>query len=313
MLGHEVTKAYGGQGLPDGTIDITFDGLGGQQLRRVLAQRHHAAGATATPTTTSARACRVDALVVRPPDDAPPDYVAEDNIIGGNVILFGATSGQAFLRGVGRRAVRRAQLRRTRGGRRRRRPRLRVHDRRQGGDPGRAPAATSRAGMSGGIAYVYDPEDALDANLNAEMVDLEELDADDLDWLHGIVAGARRRHRFGCGPTDSGRLGQRAEALRQGDAARLQAGAGGDRRGRAQRRPDRRRRRSWRPPVADPEGFPQVHPPRDAQAPAGAVCACTTGTRSTRDFPHSTTCSTRRAAAWTAESRSATTVVRWAT
>ena len=43
MLGHEVTKAYGGQGLPDGTIDITFEGLGGQQLRRVRAQGHHVA------------------------------------------------------------------------------------------------------------------------------------------------------------------------------------------------------------------------------------------------------------------------------
>ena len=39
-------------------------------------------------------------IVVRPSDDAPADYVAEDNIIAGNVILFGATSGEAFIRGV---------------------------------------------------------------------------------------------------------------------------------------------------------------------------------------------------------------------
>jgi glutamate synthase (NADPH) large chain len=43
------------------------------------------------------------------------------------------------------------------------------------------------AGMSGGIAYVYDPEDALEANLNSEMVELEPLDEDDLDWLHGML------------------------------------------------------------------------------------------------------------------------------
>ena len=43
------------------------------------------------------------------------------------------------------------------------------------------------AGMSGGIAYVYDPEDALEANLNSEMVELEALDEDDLDWLHGMI------------------------------------------------------------------------------------------------------------------------------
>jgi glutamate synthase (NADPH/NADH) large chain len=43
------------------------------------------------------------------------------------------------------------------------------------------------AGMSGGIAYVYDPEDVLEANLNSEMVELEALDEDDLDWLHGML------------------------------------------------------------------------------------------------------------------------------
>jgi glutamate synthase (NADPH/NADH) large chain len=43
------------------------------------------------------------------------------------------------------------------------------------------------AGMSGGIAYVYDPEDALEANLNSEMVELEALDEDDLDWLRGML------------------------------------------------------------------------------------------------------------------------------
>jgi glutamate synthase (NADPH/NADH) large chain len=43
------------------------------------------------------------------------------------------------------------------------------------------------AGMSGGIAYVYDPEEALESNLNSEMVELEALDEDDLDWLHGML------------------------------------------------------------------------------------------------------------------------------
>jgi glutamate synthase (NADPH) large chain len=51
------------------------------------------------------------------------------------------------------------------------------------GDTGRNFAA----GMSGGIAYVYDPQDALPANLNSEMVELEALDDDDLEWLHGSI------------------------------------------------------------------------------------------------------------------------------
>jgi glutamate synthase (NADPH/NADH) large chain len=44
------------------------------------------------------------------------------------------------------------------------------------------------AGMSGGVAYVYDPDEELPENLNTEMVDLEALDSDDVDFLHGIVA-----------------------------------------------------------------------------------------------------------------------------
>ena len=115
-------------------------------------------GCTATPTTMSARACPAAALVVRPSDNAPADFVAEENIIAGNVILFGATSGQAFLRGHGRRAVRGPQLRRARGGRGRRRPRLRVHDRRQGRRSSDPTGRNFAAGMSGGVAYVYDPD-----------------------------------------------------------------------------------------------------------------------------------------------------------
>jgi glutamate synthase (NADPH) large chain len=51
------------------------------------------------------------------------------------------------------------------------------------GDTGRNFAA----GMSGGIAYVYDPGDALPANLNPEMVELEALGEDDVEWLHEMI------------------------------------------------------------------------------------------------------------------------------
>jgi glutamate synthase (NADPH/NADH) large chain len=185
MLGHEVTKAYGGQGLPDGTIDITFEGSAGNSF-----------GAFLPPGITLrvygdandyvGKGLSGGRIVVRPTEKAPPDYVAEENIIGGNVILFGATSGQVFLRGVvGERfAVRNSGAQAVVEG---------VGD--HGceymtggkvvilGDTGRNFAA----GMSGGIAYVYDPQDALPANLNSEMVELEALDDDDLEWLHGSI------------------------------------------------------------------------------------------------------------------------------
>jgi glutamate synthase (NADPH/NADH) large chain len=185
MLGHEVTKAYGGQGLPDGTIDITFEGSAGNSFGAFLPQ-----GITlrvyGDANDYVGKGLSGGRVVVRPPDDAPADYVAEDNIIGGNVILFGATSGQAFLRGaVGERfAVRNSG----------------AHAVVEGvGDHGceymtggkvAILGSTGRnfaAGMSGGIAYVYDPEDALEANLNSEMVALEALDEDDLEWLHGML------------------------------------------------------------------------------------------------------------------------------
>ncbi len=99
MLGHEVTKVHGGQGLPDGTIDITFDGSAGNSFgafvpKGITLRVYGDANDYVGKGLSGGR------LVVRPSEDAPEDYVAEDNIIGGNVILFGATSGQAFLRGV---------------------------------------------------------------------------------------------------------------------------------------------------------------------------------------------------------------------
>jgi glutamate synthase (NADPH/NADH) large chain len=185
MLGHEVTKAYGGEGLPDGTIDITFDGSAGNSFGAFLP-----AGITlrvyGDANDYVGKGLSGGRIVVRPSDNVPSDYVAEDNIVGGNVILFGATSGQAFLRGVvGERfAVRNSG----------------AHAVVEGvGDHGCEYMTGGRvvilgqtgrnfaAGMSGGIAFVYDPDDALSENLNSEMVELEALDDDDLAWLHGMI------------------------------------------------------------------------------------------------------------------------------
>jgi glutamate synthase (NADPH/NADH) large chain len=188
MLGHELTKAHGGQGLPDGTIDITFDGSAGNSFGAFLPK-----GITlrvyGDANDYVGKGLSGGRIVVRPSDEAPDEFVAEDNIIAGNVILFGATSGQAFLRGqVGERfAVRNSG----------------AHAVVEGvGDHGceymtggkvAILGPTGRnfaAGMSGGIAYVYDPRGALPDNLNAEMVDLEaiENDSDDSAWLHDIIS-----------------------------------------------------------------------------------------------------------------------------
>jgi glutamate synthase (NADPH) large chain len=182
MLGHELTKAYGGQGLPDDTIDITFDGSAGNSFgafvpKGITLRVYGDANDYVGKGLSGGR------IVVRPARNAPDGYAAEDNIIGGNVILFGATSGEAFLRGVvGERfAVRNSG----------------AHAVVEGvGDHGceymtggkvvilGSTGRNFAAGMSGGVAYVYDPMGELPDHLNPEMVELEKPDDDDFEWLH---------------------------------------------------------------------------------------------------------------------------------
>ena len=97
---------------------------------------------------------RIVVLSVDPSSAAKP----EENIIIGNTVLYGAIAGEAYFRGVAgeRFCVRNSGA--TRGRRRHRRPRLRIHDRRHGRRARHAPAATSPPACSGGIAYVYDED-----------------------------------------------------------------------------------------------------------------------------------------------------------
>src|SRR5690348_8832872 len=185
MLGHELTKAYGGQGLPDGTIDITFEGSAGNSFgafvpKGITLRVYGDANDYVGKGLSGGR------IVVRPSDNAPADYVAEDNIIAGNVILFGATSGQVFLRGVvGERfAVRNSG----------------AHAVVEGvGDHGceymtggkvAILGPTGRnfaAGMSGGIAYVFDAADTFTARCNRDLVDLDAVLLEDAIELRAML------------------------------------------------------------------------------------------------------------------------------
>jgi glutamate synthase (NADPH/NADH) large chain len=96
ILGHEVTKRYGGAGLPDGTIDITFVGSAGQSFGAFLPS-----GITlrleGDANDYVAKGLSGGRVVVRPDRDATFD--AHEQIIAGNVIAYGATSGRVFIRG----------------------------------------------------------------------------------------------------------------------------------------------------------------------------------------------------------------------
>ncbi len=183
MLGHEITKRWKGEGLPDGTIDIRFTGSAGQSFgafvpsgvtMRLIGDANDYLG----------KGLSGGRLIVRPAPTAP--FVAEEQIIAGNVIAYGATGGEIFLRGVvGERfCVRNSGA-------------LAVAE--GVGDHGCEYMTGGRvvvlgptgrnfgAGMSGGIAYVYDPDGAFPARVNIEMVALEELTDDDVSEVRVIV------------------------------------------------------------------------------------------------------------------------------
>jgi glutamate synthase (NADPH/NADH) large chain len=188
MLGAEVTRRFGGKGLPDDTIEVTLTGSAGQSFgaflpRGVTLRLHGDANDYVGKGLSGGR------LVVRPDASAP--FVAEENVIAGNTILYGATGGELFLRGrVGERfCVRNSGATAVVEG---------IGD--HGceymtgglvvvlGPTGRNFAA----GMSGGVAYVLDLDHA---RVNPDMVDLERLSAEDSTELRAIVA----RHRAETG------------------------------------------------------------------------------------------------------------------
>ena len=141
LLSHAVTKAHGAAGLPSGTIRFTLHGSAGQSFGAWLAP-----GIELTLVGDAndyvGKGLSGGVLAVRPPDGAA--FVAEENVIIGNTVLYGATAGRAYFRGLAgeRFAVRNSGAQRRRRGSRR--PRLRVHDRRPCRRARPRPAGTSR-------------------------------------------------------------------------------------------------------------------------------------------------------------------------
>ncbi|MFI9200866.1 glutamate synthase large subunit [Streptomyces sp. NPDC053048] len=185
MLGHEVTKKYGGAGLPDDTVDITFTGSAGQSFGAFL-PRGVTLRLEGDANDYVGKGLSGGRIVVRP--DRGADHLAEYSTIAGNTLAYGATGGELFLRGsVGERfCVRNSGATVVSEG---------VGD--HGCEymtGGRAVVlgATGRnfaAGMSGGVAYVIDLDPD---NVNKELADaVDTLDDADRQWLHDVV---RRHH-----------------------------------------------------------------------------------------------------------------------
>ena len=200
MLGSEVTRRYGRR-RPARRHDrrCTSTGSAGPELRRVRAARHHAAARGRRQRLLRQGAVGRHARRLRPPRDAT--FVAEENIIVGNVIALRRDRRRGVHPRRRRRAVLRAQQRRDRGRRGRRRPRLRVHDRRARRRSSGRPAATSPPACSGGVAYVSTRRHARSGACNHEMVDLDPLDDEDVDWLRGDRHAHTRADRLARSPS----------------------------------------------------------------------------------------------------------------
>ncbi len=184
MLSHEIAKAWGEELLPDGTVHVKLEGSAGQSFGAWLAK-----GVTleleGDANDYVGKGLSGGKLVVYPSKKAT--FVPAENMIVGNVVLYGAVKGKAFFRG---RAAERFCVRNSgawaviegvgdhaceymTGGR------AVIL-----GDTGRNFAA----GMSGGVAYVLDPEGDFDTKCNPEMVDLERLEyQEEIDVVRGLI------------------------------------------------------------------------------------------------------------------------------
>ncbi len=184
MLSGRVAMKYGEDGLPPGTIRINLAGSAGQSFCAFLAKGVDIRLSGDT-NDYMGKGMSGGRIVVVPP--AGSDFVAEDNIIIGNVALYGATGGQAFIRGLGgeRFCVRNSGVQAVIEG---------IGDHGceyMTGGVAVILGPTGRnfaAGMSGGIAFVYDPDDDFAIRFNDGLADLEKLaDPEDIALLRQLI------------------------------------------------------------------------------------------------------------------------------
>jgi glutamate synthase (NADPH/NADH) large chain len=183
MLSGEVARRYGSMGLPEDTIRIRATGSAGQSFA-AFASSGMTLELEGDANDYVGKGLSGGIVAVRPSPEAP--FRADDQVIVGNVVLYGATRGRAFFNGrAGERfAVRNSGARTVVEG---------VGD--HGceymtggqviilGTTGRNFAA----GMSGGMAYVFDEDALFEARCNKEMVELETMDASDAEIVRGLL------------------------------------------------------------------------------------------------------------------------------
>ncbi|MFC7204243.1 glutamate synthase large subunit [Haloferax namakaokahaiae] len=184
MLSNRISNAYGGEGLPEETIRCEFSGTAGQTFGGFLA-RGVTMRLTGAANDYVGKGLSGGRIIVETPAEA--NYDATENILVGNVALYGATQGEAYINGMAgeRFGVRNSGVKAVVEG---------VGDHGCEYMTGGVVAVLGKtgrnfaAGMSGGVTYVYDPDDELAANANTEMVELQsDLDSSDEAMLTRLV------------------------------------------------------------------------------------------------------------------------------
>jgi glutamate synthase (NADPH/NADH) large chain/glutamate synthase (ferredoxin) len=191
ILSSHIAARHGAAGLPEDTIVVDFEGSAGQSFGGWLAP-----GVTFTlhgdANDYTGKGLSGGVLAVRPRAGMPATWEAQENVIVGNTLLYGATSGRAFFRGLAgeRFAVRNSGASAVVEG---------------VGDHGCEYMTGGRvvvlgptgrnfaAGMSGGVAYVLDEEGTFGRRCNMGMVGFEALSAADAAELRGLVEEHERR------------------------------------------------------------------------------------------------------------------------
>jgi glutamate synthase (NADPH/NADH) large chain len=184
MLGYEITKRYGANGLPDATIKLRFKGSAGQSFGAFVPNGVEMR-LEGDSNDYLGKGLSGGRIILHP--DKRAKFVAHENVIAGNVIGYGATSGEIFISGtVGERfCVRNSGATAVVEG-------LGDHGcEYMTGGRVVVLGATGRnfaAGMSGGIAFVYDADNEFGSRVNTELVDLVALENQDVNWLKTVIS-----------------------------------------------------------------------------------------------------------------------------
>jgi len=183
IVGNEITRSHGAEGLPDGTVNLRFHGSAGQSFGAFM-PKGMTLELSGDANDYLGKGLSGGTIVVYPPQGST--FVAEENIIAGNVAFYGATSGNAYLRGMAgeRFCVRNSGVNAVVEG---------VGDHGceyMTGGTVVVLGSTGRnfaAGMSGGIAYVLDDNGDFAERCNREMIELEPLSDEDKATLKSMI------------------------------------------------------------------------------------------------------------------------------